>query len=637
MTQDLLFAFKIFDALPLYGILFDRDGTVITANKTFLNTIGLQRKDVGGLLAEELEPYYMGLKEHLAALVTLNAQGTYTFRGHLTREDGTRLPVEHTLLHISTVEREIIASISHDVEGRSIGEERREAAKKIEQANQRKRQFIANINHEIRTPMNAIVGYAEMLAESNIQGQQRRYVETIRKNSSYLVAIINDIMELSKLETGKVRVLKSTVNLHVITEQIHDFFIDHIQGKNIAFTCQIAPELPKYYVIDTNHCRQILTNLVSNAIKYTDQGQVTLTVTGVQKRASWYILTFQVTDTGRGMNSLEQKNIRELIAQQKEGVNIHDGKCLGLTLSARLARIMGGDLTLESVQGEGTSFSLKLLASVADEAAIGTIGAIGAIRDIGGVQYKKKKIKKNNGKEKKKDPVLLVVDDMPEMSHLVKIYFTGTAIKVLEAADRKQCLEHAFQSNPELIPDLILMDLNLAGADGRDITKQLRNDARTRQIPVIAMTGMVLEKKSYRHLFDDFLGKPFHLHELRRIVDKYIQMTPETACSTDGAEGAEKKSALDLQEIASFWTQELDTLYKKADMSGSLDVASELGLTMQKQGIRDHSSSLLEMGRDLQRFALDLDVMGVDHLLAMLKNIAGNVATVATKRVGKEQ
>ncbi|MCW5213187.1 PAS domain S-box protein [Desulfobulbus sp. TB] len=329
MTQDLLFAFKIFDALPLYGILFDRDGTVITANKTFLNTIGLQRKDVGGLLAEELEPYYLGLKKHLAALVTLNGQRTYTFRGHLTREDGTRFPVEHTLLHISNVEREIIASISHDVEGRSIGEERREAEKKIEQANQRKRQFIANINHEIRTPMNAIVGYAEMLAESNIQGQQRRYVETIRKNSSHLVAIINDIMELSKLETGKVRVLKSTVNLHVITEQIHDFFIDHIQGKNIAFTCQIAPELPKYYVIDTNHCRQILTNLVSNAIKYTDQGQVTLTVTGVQKRASWYILIFQVTDTGRGMNSLEQKNIRELIIQQKEGVNIHDGKCLG--------------------------------------------------------------------------------------------------------------------------------------------------------------------------------------------------------------------------------------------------------------------------------------------------------------------
>lgn len=256
------------------------------------------------------------------------------------------------------------------------------------------------------------------------------------------------------------------------------------------------------------------------------------------------------------------------------------------------------------------------MASVADETTIG---------DIGGVQQKKKKIEKETEKErkKKKNPVILVVDDMPEMSHLVKIYFTGTAIKVLEAADREQCLEHAFQSNPELIPDLILMDFNLAGTDGRDITKQLRNDPRTRQIPVIAMTGMVLEKKSYRHLFNDFLGKPFHLHELRRIVDKYIQMTPETACLTDGAE---KESAPDLQEIASFWTQDLDKLYKKTDMSGSLDVASELGLTMQKQGIRDHSSSLLEMGRDLQRFALDLDVMGVDHLLAMLKNIAGNKA-----------
>ncbi len=451
--------------------------------------------------------------------------------------------------------------------------------------------------------MNAIVGYAEMLGESDIAGQQRRYVETIRKNSTHLVAIINDIMELSKLETGKVRVLKSTVNLHVITEQLHDFFADQVGGKNIDFVCQVAPDLPKYYVIDTNHCRQILTNLVSNAVKYTDVGRITLSVIGIQKRASWYMLIFQVTDTGRGMSSLEQKEIRDLIEQQKEDVTIHDGKCLGLTLSARLARIMGGDLTLESRQGEGSTFTLTLLASVANEATI---------REIGPEPCQQRQPQKG---KKKKNPVILVVDDMPEMSHLVKIYFTGTAIKVLEAANREQCLEHAFQNHP----DLILMDLNLAGTDGREITEQLRNDARTQHIPIIAMTGMMLEKKSYQQLFDDFLGKPFHLHELRRIVDKYIQVISDTACSTDG----EKKEAVpNTDQIVRGWSQELDQLYREAEMSGSLDIASELGEAMQKQGVKKDLLSLVEMGKELQEFALDLDIQGVDHLLAVLKSIA---------------
>jgi PAS domain S-box-containing protein len=601
VTQDLQFAFKLFDALPLYGILLDHEGKVITANRTFLDTIGLRRKEIVGMSAEQLEPYYVDLKKHLAELKSHDVR---TVRGHLVRGDGTRFSVEHTLAHVSEGEREIIVSISHKVEGRTIGEERREAEKKIEAANQRKREFVANINHEIRTPMNAIVGYAEMLAESDIGAQQRRYVETIKKNSSYLVAIVSDIMELSKLETGKVRLLKSTVNLHVVTEQVYDFFIDQAKGKNLEFTCQVDPDLPKYYVIDANHSRRILTNLISNAIKYTDAGKITLSVTGEKKKATWYMLTFRVQDTGRGMTLQEQDNILELISQQKEGVTIHDGKCLGLTLSARLARIMGGDIILKSAKGKGSTFSFTLLASVADETMI---------RDIGPERGQKQK------GTKKKNPVILVVDDMPEMSHLVKIYFTGTAIKVFEASNREKCLEHAFNNSP----DLILMDLNLGGTDGRDITQQLRNNPRTRQIPVIAMTGMMLEKKSYKPLFDDFLGKPFHLHELRRIVDKYIQVTPCATCTDSMDNGYKKESIEDIEQIIPFWTEKLDELYREAEMSGSLDIASELGQKMQEQGQQSHSLALLEMGKEMRQFALNLDIQGVDHLLAVLKTIAG--------------
>lgn len=595
MTQDLQFALKVFDALPLYWILFDRDGTVITANRAFLDTLGLQKEEIRGMSPEELEIYYIDFRKYLAAL---EMHDSCTFRGRLLGKNGIGFPVEHTLAHVLDGEREVIVSISRRGEGRTVTEERFEAEKEIEKANQKKRQFIANINHEIRTPMNAIVGYAEMLAELSLDEQQRRYVEIIRKNSAHLINIVNDIVELSKLETGRVRLLKSTVNLRVIIKEIHELFADQAKGKHLEFNYQIDPGLPEYYILDAEHCRQILGNLVSNAVKYTDTGKITLSVTGVKKRAAWYAITFRITDTGRGMTVQEQKNILELIAQQEEAVTIHDGKCLGLTLSASLARIMGGEISLESVKGKGSSFSFTLLTAVADKERT---------PDQQEKQPQRQQVKR------KKHPVILVVDDMPEMSHLVKIYFTGTAIRVLEATTREKCLEHAFQQ----CPDLILMDLNLAGSDGREITQCLRNDRRTEQIPVIAMTGMMMENNSLQPLFDDFLAKPFHLRDLRRIVDKYIQVTPDTVSVTDGGEAVP-----DPDQIALFWNEELDELYRETEMSGSLDLASELGEMMQEQGQQVQSLALLKMGEKIQQAALDLDIQGVDHCLAVLETIA---------------
>ena len=598
MTQDLQFALKIFDVLPLYGILFDRDGTVIMANKTLLDTIGLQKEEIRGMAAEKLETYYVNLRKHLAAL---EMHDSCTFRGQLIGKNGACFPVEHTLAHVIDGEREVIASISHKIGERTLTEERREAEKEIEKANQRKRQFIANINHEIRTPMNAIVGYTEMLAESSLGEQQRRHVDIIKKNSTHLISIVNDIVELSKLETGKVRLLKSTVNLRIAIEQLHELFSDQAKGKHLEFTYQVDPALPEHYILDANHCRQILSNLISNAIKYTDTGSINLAVTGVKKRAAWYAITFRITDTGRGMTVQEQKNILKLIAQQKETVTIYDGKCLGLTLSARLVRIMGGEIGLESVKGKGSTFSFTLLTAVPDEQR---------------ASEKREEELQQPQIKRKKHPVILVVDDMPEMSHLVKIYFTGTAVRVLEATNREKCLEHAFQQRP----DLILMDLNLAGSDGREITRFLRNDPRTKHIPVIVMTGMMLENKSFKPLFDDFLGKPFHLHDLRRIVDKYIQVMPDTVWVT---EGASKEAVPDPDQIALFWSEELNELYQEADMSGSLDIASELGEKMQEQGQQVHSLALLKMGEKIQQAAFDLDIKGVDHYLAVLGTIAG--------------
>ncbi len=165
------------------------------------------------------------------------------------------------------------------------------------------------------------------------------------------------------------------------------------------------------------------------------------------------------------------------------------------------------------------------------------------------------------------------------------------------------------------------MDLNLAGVDGRDITRELRQDSRTENIPIVVMTGLMLDQSSYKPLFDDFLAKPFHLHELQHLVDKYIQVEKSNMTKTKETGSAPPRP--DPEQIRSFWSEELDTLYAEAEMSGSLDTAAEFGQKIYEHGTRENSAELAELGEKLKRFALDLDIQGVDHVLKIFREITG--------------
>ena len=143
-----------------------------------------------------------------------------------------------------------------------------------------KSEFIANMNHEIRTPMNAIIGYAEMLASSDLGEREQRFVKTIRKSGSALISILNDVMELSKLESGRLRIAKIPTHLQSLVDEVADLFLDQILAKNLEFDCSIQSELPEIFILDEVHCRQILINLLSNAVKFTTTGNITLAVTG---------------------------------------------------------------------------------------------------------------------------------------------------------------------------------------------------------------------------------------------------------------------------------------------------------------------------------------------------------------------
>ncbi|MCI5147411.1 MAG: response regulator [Candidatus Electrothrix sp. AR3] len=310
-----------------------------------------------------------------------------------------------------------------------------------------------------------------------------------------------------------------------------------------------------------------------------------------------------MTDTGIGMSLEEQEAVHKLFEQQLDTVSIHDSTNMGLTLCARLARMMGGEIRLESTQGQGSSFIFNMPVKVAKK---------------NGIRQKARSSEQSSAQLNiKRNPVILVVDDMPEMSHLIKIYFTNSPIKVLEAANREDCLQLALKEQP----DLILMDLDLAGVDGRDVASQLKKDVATAHIPVVVMTGLMLEKDSCKPLFDDFLPKPFHLQELQRLVDNYIQLPKQD--DGESSRTGEVFLPSDIDRIQAVWTQELEAFYNRAELSGHLDDALDLGQKMEEQGQKTDTAELSIMGRELKKFALDFDIRGVEQILTALQEITG--------------
>ncbi|MGR0482135.1 MAG: ATP-binding protein [Candidatus Electronema sp. V4] len=595
--QDWAATLRIFDALSVCVILFDSGLLIRAVNSAFLDLVGLSRSELDCRSAELLEPLLPGLREQLAELCGC---GPRMFHTRLADKNGAVHLLEMNLARMEGPDGSMTVCA-----GRSFREQNgcQEAAlRRTEQqliaANRLKRKFIANINHAIRTPMNAIIGYAEILAESGLSEQQQRFVSTIRKNGTALVSIINDVMELSKLESGSVKVLKSAANLRAVVEQAADLFADQLRAKKLDFACAVEPDLPEMYVMDADHCRQVLINLVSNAVKFTEKGKVCLTVTGIATGESCWELAFQVEDTGIGLSAGEQQALRELFEQQEEQVSIHDGTRLGLTLCARLARMMGGVLQLDSTHGQGSTFTFIMPAQAADQTGPAGFAARRPLTQA-----------------RRANPVMLVVDDMPEMSHLVKIYFKNSPIRVLEASGPEDCIALALSEQP----DLILMDLDLAGADGRDLARQLKEDQRTKSIPIVAMTGFLLEKDSLAPVFDDLLAKPFHLQELQRVVRRHIQPSQNGAAEA-APSGQENPAAV--KGLQAAWDSGLQAAYAQTQMSGNLEDACALGRKLEESGRKNGAAELVEMGRKMQRFALDLDIRGVEQVLALLRSVA---------------
>jgi PAS domain S-box-containing protein len=447
---------------------------------------------------------------------------TYEYRFHC--QDGSLRWISQTNNSCwdETQQCWVVTAVSVDITDRKRVEQELQLAKEAaEAANQAKSTFLANMSHELRTPLNAILGFAQLMQRHSLPSDDRIYLQLIQTNGQHLLKLINEVLDLAKVEAGEITLEHQTIDLFSQLRSIRDTLSDSCDRKRLQFHLEILPGVPQYIVTDSQKLYQVLLNLLSNAIKFTDVGSVTLRVEVVEPtellssltdaevdRESVISLLFQVKDTGIGIAAPELGQIFEAFRQTAAGQAAQEGTGLGLTISRRLVQFMGGELTVDSVLGQGTTFqfTLPMVAAITAPSL-----ASGRDRLIAGLvphqpQYH-----------------ILAVDDQLENRLLLVKLFEQLGLPVHQAATGEEAIALWQQWQPQLI----WMDVRLPGLNGYETTRQIRALERDRKLHsvIIALTAQALPGDRTLALAagcDDYISKPFRAEILFQKMAEHL-------------------------------------------------------------------------------------------------------------------
>lgn len=368
------------------------------------------------------------------------------------------------------------------------------ALEEADAANRSKSQFIANMSHEIRTPMNSILGFAELLHGQIETETGREYVENISNSGRILLSLINDILDLSKIEAGKQEIQRTPVDLKSVGQELGGIFSMRCKKKGVSFSVNVDKDIPQSLLLDEIRVQQILLNLVGNAIKFTHEGSVTvnITVASSDQEVSSVDLAFEVIDTGIGISEDKISQIFEAFEQQDRTIsNEYGGTGLGLAISEKLAEMMGGTISVQSEKGEGSTFSLEIpnvsIASVAAKEKVTTPSNF-----------------------KLNAATILVVDDIDVNRRLVIEFLKDQPLTFIEAGDGQKAVEMADET-----VDLVLMDIKMPKLDGKQAMSQIKDTFA--ELPIIALTASGFSKYAgelKKSGFAGYLRKPVSKDEL---------------------------------------------------------------------------------------------------------------------------
>jgi len=423
------------------------------------------------------------------------------------RKDGAEINVQLSLSAIQISGQWHAVGILRDItEQKKTQAALVKAKHEAEMANKSKSIFLANMSHEIRTPLNAIIGFSQLMnRDKQLSASQKEYNVSIIRAGEHLLSLINDILELSKVEAGRVVLSPADIDLYSLLDDIQMIFKERAKSKNLQFICEKSHDLPRYVFTDEGKLRQIFVNLIGNALKFTDEGGVAVRTRIDKVNKETLQLVVEVQDSGPGIAADEIHKLFKHFEQTSSGISKGSGTGLGLALSRELAILMGGDITVSSEVGKGSVFTFHVeikegnSSSVESDTAKGVIGI-----DQGENTYR-----------------ILVVDDKKENLKVAVTLLQIVGFQTKEAVNG----EDAIAKFNEWNPNLVLMDMRMPVMDGYEATRRIKATEKGRLTPIVALTASTFEDelKQIDSLgIQGYIRKPFRENELFGVIGKLL-------------------------------------------------------------------------------------------------------------------
>ena len=537
--------------------------------------------------------------------------GIWRGENFMSTKDGDELPVSQILMsHKSSDGKlEYLSTIMRDItQQKNIEKQLKQASLNAEMANKAKSEFLANMSHEIRTPMNAILGFTVILSELISDEKQKEYLRSIQTSGKSLLSLINDILDLSKVEAGKLSLEYTTVNMQQICKEMQQIFATKIANKGLNFCVEMDEEMPEAFILDEVRLRQVLVNIIGNAVKFTSSGYIKLGVKSQSVGEDEVSLTISVEDTGMGIPDAQKQIIFNAFEQQQgQSHAVFGGTGLGLAITKRLVEMMEGSIRVADNKPRGCRFIINLTNV--------TISSVS--RDSEPQEF-------IDAQNIVFEPaVILIADDIDVNRELVRLFLNRYDFDFIEACNG----EEAVNLTKEHLPDLIFMDIKMPVVNGYEATRQIKLHDNTKYIPIIALTASAMkqDEEQLKKICDGFLSKPVAKNQLIGEIAKFLphrtkENTPQAVCKEDDENTNDLNTNVDTQAL-------LNEIYRKkeqcAELSETLDIndIEQLGEQIKALGVEHNYQPLITWGEDLQTQAAMFDLENLPQTLKKYQSI----------------